>query len=253
MPATLKSDSLRLALIDAYRREIKKRYRLQAMRCQPVLDGVSDEKLTALREFFLDFIYPPSSRRDILDSASERVSAIFRSPRRMFPLMGLAAGTVWRLGTMLPSAVRMTSTTLESLRETRMIEQKMLSYAIEHTLREADFKDNVTVAQIISSIPEKEMDRFRNDVLSLFRSMNSSALLRAGVEIMTNAIGLMEKRPELYDDEDREGFKLGRGLIEGSLRLYEKFAPGETHIIVNGIERIEIEWYERMKRLARAQ
>jgi len=169
------------------------------------------------------------------------------------PMMGLAMGTLWRLGAMIPSAAKVTATTLESLKETRLLEERMLHYVLEHNLKPGDFSKSKVLAPIIASIPGSEMDRFRNDVLALFRSMNSSALLRAGVEIMTKAIELMGKRPDTYDEKDVEGFTLGRSLIEGSLHLYERLQPSDAQAIVNGIERIEIEWYEKMKRLAKGR
>jgi len=245
--------ALKHALIEGYRRELRKRYQLENVRRFPVFDPISDEQLIALRNFFLEYIYPAAEDRDELDRASDRVMQMFRSPRQLLPLMGTALSTLMRFGTMIRQASSVTLTTLETLKETRKLEDRMLGYAEDHDIQPKDAKRKDTIALIVGQLPEEDMLRFRNDVLKLFRSLANIDLLAAGVEIMENALSVMRSKPRVYDGLDIEGFELGRDLLQGSLDLYSQLSDEEAHVIVDGIDAVEEDWYDEIKALAAEQ
>jgi hypothetical protein len=238
---------LKHALIEGYRRELKKRYELDNVRRYPVFDPVSDDKLTALREFFLGYIYPPAAERDQLDAASEQVMELFHSPRRLLPLVGTAMTTIFRFAGMTREAMGVTRTTLEAFRETRRLEEFMLHHAKKADMTPADLRKTAAIHDIVLAIPEKEMLRFRNDVIELFRCLANRDLLKAGVEIMDNALTVMRKKRGTYSDRDIEGFEVGRDLLQASLELYTLLSKEEALIIVEGIGAVEEDWYEDIK------
>lgn len=242
--------ALKKAVIDVYRDELRKRYELESIRKYTVADTIPDPTLVALRHFFLEHIYPAPKSRERLDLACDRVGQIFRSPRRLMPLLGLAFGSLWRLGLMIPQAAKVTATTLESFLETRRLENDLSEYALKRGFQPKDLKRIECIAEMVAKIPEREMIRFRNDVLRLFRSLGNARLIEAGVAIMTRAIDMMESRGDTYDEMDVDGFRLGKQLLEGSLELFHILREGEADLIVDVIEEIEIDWYERMKGIA---
>ena len=56
----------------------------------------------------------------------------------------------------------------------------------------------------------------------------------------------MASRPELYDPSEVEGITLGRLLVQGGLDLFLELERDQFPRIIEGIELIEWDWYERV-------
>ena len=220
MPPKSKDLALKHAIIDVYREQMRLRYLPENCRRFKELKPITDEKLTALRDYFLECIYPASENRDKLDDAFDRMGEIIRSPRRLMPLMTIAFKSVWKLGTMFPSAVAAGRNTLEAYLETRKIESKLIEYA--------------------------------QKILKLFEHLSNVKLIQATVEIMDNSKALMESRPDLYHEEELAGFTLGHDVLTRGLELFQSLKKSEFPIIIRGIEVVEIDWYDRIKAEAAA-
>ena len=244
--------SLKHAIIDAYREQLRDRYSLENVRRFDEFDSISDQKVDDLREYFLECIYPSSAERDRLDDAFNHMGEIIRSPRRLAPLMKMAFTTVWKLGLMFPSAVSAGVHTLEAYLETRKLEAKMLEYAKRKKLTPGRASEHDAVVQMIANVPEREVVRFRSEVLKLFEALSNVKLLTATVEIMDNSRKLMESRPDLYDEQEMAGFSLGHDVLRRGLELFQKLKASEFSLIIEGIEVVEIDWYDRIKAEAAA-
>ncbi|MDZ4860333.1 MAG: hypothetical protein SGI88_15255 [Candidatus Hydrogenedentes bacterium] len=247
MAPPTKSDNLQHAIIDVFREQIRQRYLAENCRRFPELDAISNAKLDALRDFFLECIYPASKDRDRLDDAFDRMGEIIRSPKRMVPLMSMAFKSVWKLGRMFPSAVSAGKNTLEAYIETRKLEDTLLAYATKHKLPPESIGDHDIMVRMVASLPETEMTSFRDETLKLFHHLSNVKLLEATVEIMRNSKGLMESRPDLYHEEELAGFALGHEVLTRGLALFRSLDPAEFPIIIRGIEVVEIDWYHRIK------
>ncbi len=250
MPAN--DQALRHAIIDAYREQLRERYLVDNVRRFEEFDPISDKKIDTLRDFFLRCIYPSAEDRTHLDDAFNHMGEIIRSPRRMAPLMRVAFRSVWRLGVMFPSAVAAGTHTLEAYLETRRLEAKMLEYAKRERYGPGDVDKREAVVQMIAHVPEEEVVRFRNEVLKLFESLSNGKLMAATVDIMENSKDLMESRPDLYHEEELAGFSLGHEVLKQGLALFRKLKPSEFPAILEGIEVVEIDWYDRIKAEAAA-
>ncbi len=172
------------------------------------------------------------------------VRRMFLSPRRMLPLLGTAVLSLWKLRSQLRAAAVTTSATMEAFLEVRRLEGAMVRYAKKNNIGPKELKRRDCMPHIIAHIPRKEVDRFRNDVLRLIRAMANTEFLRPAIEIMGRCIEVMKSKPHVYSEEDVDGFELGKGMIEGCLELYVQFDPEEIEIIHDGIEAVELDWYE---------
>lgn len=90
MPPKPKDLALKHAVIDLYREQMRLRYLPENCRRFKELKPISDAKLGALCDYFLECIYSSSENRDRLDDAFDRMGDIVHSPRRLMPLMTMA-------------------------------------------------------------------------------------------------------------------------------------------------------------------
>lgn len=252
MPPKTKDLKLKHAIIDVYREQLRLRYLPENCRRFKELKAISDAKLDALRDYFLECIYPSSEERDRLDEAFDRMGDIIKSPARLMPLMTIALRSVWKLGRMFPSAVAAGRNTLQAYLETRRIEGKLMDYAQRNRLKPEDVGGHDAIAQMVADLPEEEMLKFRGEILTLFHHLSNVRLIEATVEIMDNSKALMEARPDLYHDEELAGMTLGHDILSRGLQLFQSLKASEFPIIIRGIEVVEIDWYDRMKTEAAA-
>jgi hypothetical protein len=104
----------------------------------------------------------------------------------------------------------------------------------------------------MANLPAGEMERFRGEILSLFRHLSDRKLLEATVTIMDKAKAVMDARPELYDEHERAGFALGQQVLARGFGLFQTFTQEEIPQLLLGIEVVEIDWYDRIKATAAA-
>jgi len=237
---------LRSALIDAYREELQNRYQLQNVRRFDEFGQLSDEKITALRNFFLDHIYPPSQKRELLDDAFDHMGAVITSPRRLKPLMGAVFKSLWTIARMFPAAVRTGVTTLEAYLETRRLEKLMLEYAEAHDFTPDDLDQHENIVAMVAGLPDGEVMKFLSEVIRLFKALSNVKLLAAARDIMDRSIEVMESRSDIYEEHEVAGLQLGREIIAGGVELFNQLEPDEFPIIIRGIETIELDWFERI-------
>jgi len=237
---------LRSALIDAYRAELQTRYSLQNVRQFDEFSDVSDDKIKALRDFFLDHIYPPSEKRALLDDAFDNMGTVITSPRRLKPLMGAVFKSLWTIARMFPAAVKTGVSTLEAYLETRRLEKHMLEYAERHEYTPEDLSDRKNIVAIVAGLPDGEVMKFLSEVIRLFKSLSNVKLLTAARDIMERSIEVMESRPDLYDEHEVAGLQLGHEIIAGGVELFSRLEPEEFPVVIKGIETIERDWYDQI-------
>ncbi len=243
---------LRNALIDAYRKELRNRYRLQNVRRFDEFAELSDEKIKALRDFFLEHIYPPAKKRELLDDAFDNMGTVITSPRRLKPLMGAVFKSLWTLARMFPAAVKTGVTTLEAYLETRRLEKLMLEYAEEHDYTPEDLTQHENIVAMVAGLPDGEVMKFLSEVIRLFKSLSNVKLLAAARDIMERSIDVMESRTDIYEENEIAGLRLGYDIIAGGVELFSQLDPEEFPVVIKGIETVELDWYETILEEANA-
>ncbi|MCL4691389.1 MAG: hypothetical protein KJ060_02630 [Candidatus Hydrogenedentes bacterium] len=243
----MSNPKLKHAVIDAYREELRDRYRLDNVRRFGVLDQIPDKIIDDLREFLLEYVYPGSEERDKLDDAFDRMREITRSPRRMAPLMKSAFKTVWKLGMGFPSAMATASHALEACLEARKFETRMIDFAEREGIAVEDLAERGAVVRVFTSISDSEVAQVREEVLKVIGAMSDVNLLAAAVTIMENVREIADSRPDLYGDRERAGFSMGHEILRRGLELSRQLKPSDIPVIIEGIAVVEIDWYDRIK------
>jgi len=238
--------ALKHAVLKFYRDELRSRYELRNVRRFSQFEPVSDQQIIDLRDFFLGQIYPVPEERDKLDLAFDQLNGMLRSPKRMQPLMGAALTSLWRMGHRLPAAVSAGRATIDAYVKTRLLEAEMMAEAKRVKLKEEDFGDRHRMVLLINAVPEKQVHQLIQDILSLFQALSNVEMLKVAVAFMQQCLEVLEKRTDLYSDEDREGIRLGLALLEQGLALFLEVPKPHFAQIIDGIHQVELDWYRRI-------
>lgn len=234
------------AVIGFYREQIGMRYQLDNLRRFDRFDGVPDAQAHALRDYFLEHIYPEVDQREVLDDALNRLRDILKSPRRLKPLMRAALASMWKLGPSLPAAVRAGVGVLDAYLESRKLERIMVEAAEERGLTAEDRENPATMLAIIGDIPEREVLKLVGNIMGLFNTLSNTKLLGTAVEFLTTCQGIMREHPDLYSEQELRGIALGKAVVEGGLDLFLQMDEATFPDVVRGIEEVELEWYRRV-------
>ena len=242
-----KNTSIEAAVIEFYRKEIRQRYQLLRLRELEEFDGVPDDMLKALRDFFLERLYPPKDERDKVFAALDELGHMLRSPKRLTPLVRAALTSLLRLGAQLPAAVSAGITAVDALRETRKLETAMMDVARKLDLTPENAADRHTMLRVIAGVPEDTVRRLIQDVISLFEALSNVKMLSGMLRIMERSLNVMEARPETYSPTERDAVAIGLEVIRGGHDLFLRIKPQDFPRIIKGIEKIELAWYDNVR------
>ncbi|MCB1316264.1 MAG: hypothetical protein KDK27_09945, partial [Leptospiraceae bacterium] len=237
---------LKHALIGAYRTEIEKRYNRSNIERFAEFNVLSYERIAELRSFFLEHIYPPAAERERRDQAFDNLGVVITSPRKMLPLSGTALSSIWKLGRNFPAAVKAAFNTLRLYIESNRLEELLLRIARESNVPPGDIEKQAVLARIMRGLPQKEVDKFRQDLLQLFESLANVPLLRSSLQIMEHSREIMQNRADIYTADERAGLEVGYAMLTAGLHFFEQMSAQEAQLVLHGIDTIEIDWYNRM-------
>lgn len=243
------------AIVEFYREEIRKRYQLDRLRQIPEFDAISDEMLNALRDYFLDRLYPTMEVRDEMDEAFNDLGALLRSPGRLTPLIGAAITSMLRLSIHLPAVISTAIATVDALQQTRQLEQELMAVAddirpeledvIQNPKKKAKYQR--TMLRLINAVPETTVRSLIDDVIRLFGSLSDVKMLSAMLSLMDRCLKVMEARSDVYTDKDRESMARGIEVLRGGHDLFAQLKPKQFPQILKGIEHVETEWYDSVR------
>ncbi len=240
------ADPLRAAVIEAYRGELKHRYSSENVRRFSQFEHLDQKLIDDIRNFFLEYIYPPYAKRGARDNSFEEMGNVLKSPRKLLPLFGTALTSVWKLGGHLGQAMKAGFRTLETYIESKRLEEQMIQLAQERGLEAEHVADRESITTLVRGIPEKKVRRFQKDMVRLFESLANVELLERTLEIMADSRKIMEERPDVYTDSERAGLGYGYELLEGGFELFREMNDQEVEAVLSGVEVVEKDWYKQV-------
>lgn len=248
-----KDTTLEEAVIEFYRQEIHRRYQLDRMRQVEQFDDIPDAMLDALRDFFLERIYPSEEVRHELDAALDELRGLLHSPKRLTILLRSSLTSIFRLGAHMPAAISAAIGALDALRKTRKLETHMMEVAHRLDLVPKDAADRRKMVRVIAGVPEKVVRDLIHDVVHLFEALSDVKMLSGLLRVMKRWLRAMEARPDLYNAEERRGVALALEVLQGGLDLFLHLKPRDFPLIIKGIETIELAWFESVRREAKEE
>lgn len=244
-------DPLKQSVAHVFRESLKERYTIKNIRRFPECAAMSDAVIAELRVFFLDQVYPAAEHRQAFESAFDSLGTVLRSPKKMFPLVGTAVTSFFRLGSGIPAALSAGKRALEAFLEMRRLEKLMVGCARSEKLENADLGDSRVFARLVACLPQATVFAFQKDLVLLFQSLaNNRQLLSVAVAVLEDSRSVMRNRSDLYSAQEMTGLDLGLGLLNEGMALFTRLKPEDSSAIVSGIAIIERDWYDRQLKLA---
>jgi hypothetical protein len=213
-------------LIEKYRQIIADRYDYSKLtEFKPLPEGITQQTVEEIRDYFLNSIYPEPSKRHELDAAFEQLQSYIHQPAKVWGILGNLTGAIFRFGSMLPAALKTGIVSMEAFSAAKSFEHTMKKAAIDSgyalPLTDDEF------IHCLSTLPRAKLDSFAMDVGRLFRSMANTTLLSKTIEIMNDVVKKMESKPQLYTHEEISGIKMGLNIMQQGLNLFSKY-PEKT-------------------------
>lgn len=208
------------ALIAGYRQMIDERYLFEQLNKRYTLPPSIDiKKVLQLKAYFLHYIYPEYSTRQVLDQAFDSLDGHIKNPAYLLRLLIDSTGIMLRYGTSLPKILRAGIKALLSFRNATRFEQKLIKQALDSEMVPPISVDNVK--QLIATLPENEIEQFIDDGKSLFEIILDRDLVQKIINIMDALIERMKKRTNIYSALEINGLELGKQVISEGFHLLD--------------------------------
>lgn len=242
---------LQKIIIERYRETVAERYSLEYLRRFSEYERIPDHDIEAMREFFLQHVYPDPEHRENLEQALQALGDVLKSPRKLWHLLG--ASPFSKLGGKLPAALKAGLKTFEAFLKIRKLERKLDEEARSRDLTAADLDDRELFLELIRTIPEKEIEKFRRDGTALLETLADNQLLEVTLDIMNDSMEIMDEHDDVFAENERRGIATGYSILDGAYQLFQKLRPEEIPVIVAGIDAIEKQWFANLLAEAEAE
>lgn len=228
-------------IIEKFREMVAKRYQYDDLRLRmTVPPAITREVIDDVKTYFLGTIYPEASERKKLEAAFANLSQYVKQPRKIWGLFGNMAGALFKFGRHFMQALKAGFASLDSFIGAQRFEQNMTDIANRNGIRppmsDEDYED------CFYQLERAEVEQFVIDVKVLFGAMVNTPLLLKTIHILDDVISTMQKNNRLYPDEDVEGIKLGRNLLNQGYELFSKYDEDTKQQMVDFIFKNEM-WY----------
>ena len=230
-------------LIEQYRLLVGERYEYAALSKRFALPStIREDKVNAIRNYFILYIYPDAGKRAILNSAFEHLDDHFKNPGHLIQLVGDASGVLFRFGFQLPKAVKAGLHSLSSFKAANAFEKGILDAAIAQekqppiSLREME--------ALMATLPRKQVERFLNNMEDLLRSLTDTELIAKTVEIMGELVEQMKKHPKVYTEIDIKGLTIGLKILRQGYLLFKSMPISERKAVIRIILEAEYQFME---------
>lgn len=232
-------------LIIAYRKSLKKRYSRENLNRFKEFTSIDQATVDKLTSYFLELLYPELEERVKLDEAFAALASFVHSPEKMWGLLGSVGTIIFKFGKQFFSAAKAGVSALKSYVTAHKFESILYEHAKELIKQGKNIEEEIYFNRLIASIPKKEAEDFRHQIVSLFSTLSKKDLLDKILEVMDYVILKMKGKPETYTEDDINGISLGKGIIIRGKDVFTELSPEKIQLILKGIDTIEKDFYER--------
>ena len=228
-------------IIEKFREMVEKRYvyadLTQRFELPPT---ITEALIKEIETYFLTTIYPPAQERKELEDAFRDLADYVKQPKKMWNLFGDVARAIFKFGRHFMQALKAGMDSLDSFIGAKNFEANMAIIAnkngIKPPISDEDFEDT------LYQLPREDIEKFIQDVKSLFGAMVNTVLLSKTLDILDHVIQTMENKPKVFPQKEVEGIKLGKSLLKKGYDLFSKYDEPTKKAIVEFIYKNEM-WY----------
>lgn len=225
-------------IITAYRKLIEDRYSYVKLSTLDELPSTfTEEKIKRIREYFLSNIYPDPSKRKEIDKAFAQLDNHIKHPQQLLKIVADSASLIFKYGRHLPKILKAGIRALRSFRSAARFENDLAEQAIK-----LDYEPPYSHSQIkslIRSLERSQVDAFIEEGKSLFEILYERKLVKKIIDVVQHLIDKMEKRPNVYTEDEINGFKIGRNIIVEGDKLFESLDKDEQAALLDFVIDIE--------------
>ncbi len=232
-------------LILAYRKSLQKRYARENLNRFQEFTSIDQATVDKLTSYFLELLYPELEERKKLDQAFDALASFVHSPEKMWGLLGSVGTIIFKFGKQFFSAAKAGVSALKSYVTAHKFEAILYEHAKELIQEGKNIEEEIYFNRLIASIPKKDADDFRHQIVSLFATLSKKDLLEKILEVMDYVISKMKSKKDTYTETDIEGISLGKGIIIRGKDVFTELSPEKIQLILKGIDTIEKDFYER--------
>lgn len=243
--------ALERRILNLLRDGLSERYEISQLRKYPEFDGISEDSLEALRLFALRHIYPDWEGRDFQIRVFKKTRALLASPSRLLSLTKAAWKSFLRFGKQVPRAAQAGVQLLQTFEATRDLERQLFRHAKELNLEERILKEGAAgLAPALAALSPTEYKAYLQGLAALGELLARPELLAVGESVLREMAKAMEKRPDLYDSDEREGAAYAVKVLAEGRQLFHSLPADQIATGIAAIPKVEMDWLQEAARMA---
>ena len=238
MDKLTKRPELRKAIVLGYREVIRARYQYKNLKKKYRLPASFDERrVDLLRNYFLEYIYPPPEQRIRINKAFDSLDEYIRHPGKFLRLLMDSASLLFKYGRHLPKILSSGLKALSSFHAAIDFEQKLVLQAERLGWSPPFSIDQIN--DLLRALPREDLELFINNGQVLFETLQDRTLVKKILEIIDFLIHKMKQKPDVYSAVEIDGLELGKSIIARGDFLFHELDNKSQHQIFESIVEIE--------------
>ncbi|MFK8004920.1 MAG: hypothetical protein AB8H03_01055 [Saprospiraceae bacterium] len=232
-------------VIIGYRKVVDDRYQYKNLKDRKDFpDSFTEQRVDKFKSYFLNNLYPPPEKREVLNEAFESLDNYIKHPEKLMRVLVDSTSLIFKYGRHLPKIVRAGLKALKSFRSASRFERSLVEQAI--TQNQNPPYSITQIENLIKTLSRKEIDDFMESSLALFDTLYDRTLVAKIKKIMDHLIEKMKKRPKVYSPAEIKGLEIGKEIIEKGDSLFEELSTEEQQKIFTFIINMEREEMDRI-------
>lgn len=203
-----------------------------------------EERVARYRSFFLQQVYPHPEKRELLNEAFRSLDNYLTHPDRLLRIVLDSTAILLRHGRSIPKLMGAGLKAFRSFRIATDFEAKLVRKAKSSGKMPPYAKDDIN--SFIKALRRNEIDEFIENTRALLELLYDRALVREIIQIVSELIARMRKKPNVYSDNEIAGLEIGLELLTEGNRLFAELSKHDQHQIFNIIISIEVDVLEEL-------
>ncbi|MFK7775389.1 MAG: hypothetical protein AB8F94_24830 [Saprospiraceae bacterium] len=232
-------------VIIGYRKVIDERYQYSNLKDRKDFpDSFSEERVDKFKSYFLNNLYPPPEKREVLNEAFDSLDNYIKHPDKLMRVLIDSTSLIFKYGRHLPKIAKAGLKALKSFRSASRFEENLMEKAIAQNQNPP--YSIIQIEDLIKTLSRQEIDDFMESSLTLFDTLHDRTLVAKIKKIMDHLIEKMKKRPKIYSPAEIKGLEIGKEIIEKGDSLFEELSKVEQEKIFTFIVDMEREEMDRV-------
>ncbi len=232
-------------VIEGYRRSIFQRYQYSIIKISyNIPASINEDTVTNLREYFLNYIYPPYEKRTELNEAFKSLDDYIKHPKKLLPILMDATKLFFKYGRYLPKILAAGLNAMNTFKASTNFEANLILVSKEHNIQPPF--DNTEIDVLIKKLPRNKIDEFIASSESLFQILHNKKLIEKIKDVIQFLILVMKKNKKAYTTEQIKGLEIGLEMIKEGDKLFNELSDENQYNLLITITNIE---KDNMKRI----